>query len=104
MRWGLIPFWAKDPSIGYKMINARAETLATKPAFRDSRKKRRRLIPADGFYEWKKNGKTKTPFCFTMMDNSVFAFAGIWDCWTSGGVSGTANSGISIFTIYGSAW
>ena len=64
--WGLIPFWAKDASIGYKMISARAETVATKPAFREALKKRRCLIPADGFYEWKKNGKTKTPFCFTM--------------------------------------
>lgn len=81
MKWGLIPFWAKDASIGYKMINARAETVASKPAFRDALKKRRCLIPADGFYEWKKNGKTKTPFCFTMADDDIFAFAGIWDSW-----------------------
>ena len=81
MRWGLIPFWAKDPSIGFKMINARAETVATKPAFRESIRKRRCLIPADGFYEWRKDGKTKTPFCFTMAADSIFAFAGIWDSW-----------------------
>jgi putative SOS response-associated peptidase YedK len=81
MQWGLIPFWAKDPNIGFKMINARAETVATKPAFRESLRKRRCLIPADGFYEWKKNGKVKTPFCFTMADDSIFAFAGIWDSW-----------------------
>jgi putative SOS response-associated peptidase YedK len=81
IRWGLIPFWAKDSSIGFKMINARAETVATKPAFRDALKQRRCLIPADGFYEWKKNGKAKTPFCFTMADDSIFAFAGIWDSW-----------------------
>jgi len=81
MRWGLIPFWAKDPSIGFKMINARAETVATKPAFREAIRKRRCLIPADAFYEWKKNGKVKTPFCFTMADDSIFAFAGIWDSW-----------------------
>jgi putative SOS response-associated peptidase YedK len=81
MRWGLIPFWAKDPSIGFKMINARAETVATKPAFRESLSKRRCLIPADGFFEWRKNGKVKTPFCFTMADDSIFAFAGIWDSW-----------------------
>ncbi len=81
MRWGLIPFWAKDSSIGFKMINARAETVATKPAFRDALKQRRCLIPADGFYEWQKNGKAKTPFCFTMADDSIFAFAGIWDSW-----------------------
>jgi len=81
MRWGLIPFWAKDASVGYKMINARAETVATKPAFREALKKRRCLIAADGFYEWQKNGKTKTPFCFTMADDSIFAFAGIWEQW-----------------------
>jgi putative SOS response-associated peptidase YedK len=81
MRWGLIPFWAKDASVGYKMINARAETVATKPSFRDALKKRRCLIPADGFYEWRKAGKTKTPFCFTMADDSIFAFAGLWEQW-----------------------
>jgi putative SOS response-associated peptidase YedK len=81
MRWGLIPFWAKGPSIGFKMINARAESLATKPAFRESLRKRRCLIPADAFYEWRKNRKVKTPFCFTMADDSIFAFAGIWDSW-----------------------
>ena len=63
------------------MINARAETVATKPSFREALKKRRCLIPADGFYEWKKDGKTKTPFCFTMADDSTFAFAGIWETW-----------------------
>jgi putative SOS response-associated peptidase YedK len=96
MRWGLIPFWAKDPSIGYKMINARAETVAEKPAFREALKQRRCLIPADGFYEWKKGnsptlsptagdkgGAPKTPFCFTMADDSVFAFAGLWEQWKS---------------------
>ena len=79
--FGLIPAWATDASIGFKMINARAETVATKPAFRESIRKRRCLIPADGFYEWRKDGKTKTPFCFTMADDSIFAFAGIWDSW-----------------------
>ena len=81
MRWGLIPFWAKDPSIGFKMINARAETVATMPALRESLRKRRCLIPADAFYEWFKNEKAKTPFCFTMADDSIFAFAGIWGSW-----------------------
>jgi putative SOS response-associated peptidase YedK len=81
MRWGLIPSWAKDASVGYKMINARAETVATKPSFCEALKKRRCLIPADGFYEWKKEGKTKTPFCFIMADKSLFAFAGIWETW-----------------------
>jgi putative SOS response-associated peptidase YedK len=81
MRWGLIPFWSKDASIGFKMINARAETVATKPAFRESLRKRRCLIPADGFYEWKREGKAKQPFNFSMHDDSIFAFAGIWDRW-----------------------
>jgi putative SOS response-associated peptidase YedK len=81
MRWGLIPSWAKDASIGYKMINARAETVANKPSFREALKRHRCLIPADGFYEWKKDRKTKTPFCFTMADDSIFAFAGLWETW-----------------------
>lgn len=83
MRWGLVPFWAKDAKIGYKMINARSETAADKPAFRDALKSRRCLIPADGFYEWKKLGKEKQPYCFTLLDDGIFAFAGIWDRWKS---------------------
>jgi putative SOS response-associated peptidase YedK len=83
MRWGLIPSWAKEESIGYKMINARSETAADKPAFRDALKSRRCLIPADGFYEWKKLEKSKQPFCFTLADNDMFAFAGIWERWKS---------------------
>lgn len=81
MRWGLIPVWAKDASIGFKIINVRAETIAGKPTFRDALKKQRCLIPADGFFEWRNKGKAKTPFCFTMADDSIFAFAGIWDSW-----------------------
>jgi putative SOS response-associated peptidase YedK len=81
MRWGLIPFWAKDAKSAYKMINARAETIAEKPAFREPLLSRRCLIPADGFYEWSKYSKGKSPFCFTLADESVFAFAGIWDRW-----------------------
>jgi putative SOS response-associated peptidase YedK len=81
MRWGLIPFWAKDPTVGFKMINARAETIAEKPAFREPLQSRRCLIPADGFYEWAKEGKMKVPYCFTLADDSTFAFAGIWDRW-----------------------
>jgi putative SOS response-associated peptidase YedK len=80
-RWGLIPFWAKDAKAGYKMINARAETVADTPAFRDPFRSRRCLIPADAFYEWVKEGKQKSPFCFSMADKSIFAFAGIWDRW-----------------------
>jgi putative SOS response-associated peptidase YedK len=81
LRWGLIPAWAKEASIGYKMINARAETAAEKPSFRDAMKRRRCLIPADGFYEWKKAGGKKLPYCFTMADDAIFAFAGLWERW-----------------------
>jgi putative SOS response-associated peptidase YedK len=81
MRWGLIPSWSKDPKAGYKMINARAETIADKPAFREPLQSRRCLVPADGFYEWAKEGKAKSPFCFTLADDSLFAFAGLWDRW-----------------------
>src|SRR5512145_2291242 len=75
-RWGLIPSWAKDPSIGNRMINARAESLAEKPAFRAAFKRRRCLIPADGFYEWRKNpdGKTKTPMYVRLKSGGPFAF------------------------------
>jgi len=82
-RWGLIPSWASDPRISTRMINARSETLTTKPAFKDAVRFRRCLIPADGFYEWKKNGKVKQPFCFEVDEGDLFAFAGIWDCWKS---------------------
>jgi putative SOS response-associated peptidase YedK len=81
MRWGLIPSWAKDASGSAGMINARSETAGTKPAFRDALKSRRCLIPADGFYEWKRDGKTKQPFCFEVGDGGLFAFAGLWERW-----------------------
>jgi putative SOS response-associated peptidase YedK len=79
--WGLVPHWAKDKSIGYKMINARAETVANKPSFRTAFKKQRCLIPADGFYEWKRQNKIKQPIFFTLPDKSPFAFAGLWETW-----------------------
>ncbi len=81
MRWGLIPPWAKDSSAAASMINARSETVGTKPAFRDALKSRRCLIPADGFYEWQRVGKTKQPYCFEVGNAQIFAFAGIWDRW-----------------------
>jgi len=81
MRWGLVPSWAKDPAIGNKLINARSETVREKPAFRDSFQKRRCLIPADGFYEWKANGKHRQAFHIHMKDRSCFAFAGLWTSW-----------------------
>jgi putative SOS response-associated peptidase YedK len=81
MRWGLIPSWAKDTSGAARMINARSETASTKPAFRDALKSRRCLIPADGFYEWKRDGKAKQPFCFEVDQGGLFAFAGLWERW-----------------------
>jgi putative SOS response-associated peptidase YedK len=81
MRWGLIPSWAKDPSGSASMINARSETAGATPAFRDALKFHRCLIPADGFYEWQKIGKTKQPYCFEINNGKLFAFAGLWDRW-----------------------
>ena len=81
MRWGLIPSWAKDMSGAAGMINARSETAATKPAFRDRMKFRRCLVPADAFYEWKRTGATKQPFCFEVNNGELFGFAGLWDRW-----------------------
>lgn len=83
MRWGFIPSWSKDPSIGYKTINARSETVATTPSFREPFKSQRCLVPADGFYEWKREGKAKQPYCFEVNDGELFAFAGLWDRWTN---------------------
>jgi len=83
MRWGLIPSWAKDPAIGNRMINARAETVATKPAFRVALRKRRCLIPADGFYEWQPVGRRKQPVYITLKSREPFSFAGLWEAWTS---------------------
>jgi len=86
MRWGLVPYWAKDPSIGSKMINARSETIQEKPSFKNAFQKRRCLIPADGFYEWQRGipGKsTSTPYYFHLADHKPFAFAGLWEFWKS---------------------
>jgi putative SOS response-associated peptidase YedK len=81
MQWGLIPSWAKDPSIGNKMINARAETLTEKPSFKRLIGKRRCLVVADGFYEWAKQGRGKMPMRFVLKSGEPFAFAGLWDRW-----------------------
>ncbi|MEQ1503189.1 MAG: SOS response-associated peptidase [Myxococcota bacterium] len=80
-RWGLIPMWAKDQKIAYQTINARAETVAKKPAFRSAFKRRRALIVADGFYEWQKVGKDKIPHLFQLADGRPFAIAGLWERW-----------------------
>ena len=83
-KWGLIPSWSKDPSIASSLINARAETLHEKPSFRTAFKRRRCLIPATGFYEWGKGeGKAKQPYYIHLADNQVFAFAGLWETWSS---------------------
>lgn len=80
-KWGLIPSWAKDAKIGSSLVNARAETVATKPSFRSAFKKRRCLIPADGFYEWKRISKTKVPYRIVVGDGELFFFAGLWETW-----------------------
>jgi putative SOS response-associated peptidase YedK len=82
VRWGLIPYWAKDPSIGLRTINAKAETITTAPAFREAIKYRRCLVPADCFYEWQRlNAKTKQPFAIAMKDGKPYALAGLWERW-----------------------
>src|ERR1700733_11739745 len=82
LRWGLIPFWSKDKKIGYSLINARAEGIDTKPSFREAFEQRRCLIPADGFYEWKKlDAKTKQPYAIMPIGEEPFAFAGLWERW-----------------------
>ena len=81
MRWGLVPFWAKDPKIGNKTINARAETVQTKPAYRASLKRRRCIVPATGFFEWKRAKGGKIPHFIKMKDDSFFGFAGLYDRW-----------------------
>jgi putative SOS response-associated peptidase YedK len=96
LKWGLVPSWATDPSVGASMINARSETAATKPAFRDALRLRRCLIPTDGFYEWKRMGKARQPYCFEVNGGELFAFAGIWDCWRDR--NGTAMETCSILT------
>ena len=81
MRWGLIPHWAKDEKIGYKMINARAETVREKPSYRDAYASRRLIVPVSGFYEWKRDGAHKQPFAIRHPDQSPLAFAGLWGTW-----------------------
>jgi putative SOS response-associated peptidase YedK len=81
MKWGLVPSWAPDPSIGNRMINARAETLLEKPSFRQLVSQRRCIIPADGFYEWRREGNRKVPVWIHLKNKEPFAFAGLWDVW-----------------------
>ncbi len=85
LHWGLVPFWAKEKSIGNRMINARAETVAEKPSFRNALKSRRCLVLANGFYEWQKTGTAKQPHYICMQDQRPMAFAGLWESWDKGG-------------------
>ncbi len=81
LRWGLIPSWAKEPGIGYRMINARSETARTKPSFRSAWRSRRCLIPVDGFYEWTREKKARQPWLLAMKECGIFCFAGLWERW-----------------------
>ncbi len=103
LRWGLIPSWAKEPGIGNRMINARAETIAEKPAFRAAFRRRRCLIPADGFYEWKTERGRKQPYRIVMESGAPFAFAGLWERWDGpregAGGEAAGDAGIESCTI-----
>jgi putative SOS response-associated peptidase YedK len=81
-RWGLVPSWAKDPAIGNRMINARSETIAEKPSYRSAFRRRRCLVPVDGFYEWRKDGKLKVPFFIHEQSGKPFGLAGLWESWS----------------------
>ena len=101
MRWGLVPWWADDIKFGAKAINARAETLAVKPAFREAFRERRCLVAADGFYEWRKEGKLRRPFRIARRDGEPFAFAGLWERFTPAG--GAAIVSFTIITTEANA-
>jgi putative SOS response-associated peptidase YedK len=98
LRWGLVPFWAKDPKIGYSTFNAKAEGIAQKPAFREPFRRRRCLVPFDAFYEWKKDGKARTPYAIARADRTLLAMAGLWDVWRSSSRE-TAGETVKSFTI-----
>jgi putative SOS response-associated peptidase YedK len=85
LKWGLVPRWAKDPSIGNRLINARSETVTEKPSFREAFTRRRCLVPMEGFYEWARRGERKRPFYFHMRDGEPFAVAGLWETWEGDG-------------------
>lgn len=102
LRWGLIPHWTRELAGTTLMINARSETAREKPAFRSRMAKGRCLIPADGFYEWKKIGKAKQPFWFSNPGQKPFGFAGLWDCWTT--PDGNALESCTILTTQAQGW
>lgn len=95
LRWGLVPAWAEDPALGARLINARSETVADKPSFRRAFRQRRCLVPADGFYEWRKEGTRKQPFRAVLAERGPFAFAGLWERWDRAAAGGPLES----FTI-----
>lgn len=92
MRWGLVPFWARDPKSMKPLINARAETISQKPVFKNNLVRRRCIVPADGFYEWKREGKTKIPMFIHSPQSGLLGFAGIWDRWTDKETNSTIQS------------
>lgn len=97
LRWGLVPAWATDSAVGNRLVNARSETAADKPSFREAFRRRRCLIPADGFYEWKKTGGRKEPYYVRLRDGGLLAFAGLWERWR--GADGGALETCTILTI-----
>jgi len=99
LRWGLIPSWSRDMSVASKLINARGETVAQKPSFRDAYQERRCLIPVDGFYEWRKEGDTKQPFRIGFRGGKPFVFAGLWESWTAPEEAENAGEKIETYTI-----
>jgi putative SOS response-associated peptidase YedK len=99
LRWGLIPSWSKDMSVASKLINARGETVAQKPSFRDAYQERRCLIPVDGFYEWRKEGDIKQPFRIGFRGGKPFVFAGLWEFWTVPEGADNAGETIETYTI-----
>lgn len=102
LTWGLVPFWARDPKIAYQMTNARAETAAGKPAFRGPMRHKRCLIPADGFYEWQREDKGKTPYYIKPATNRSLALAGLWDHW--GAPDGSEIESCTILTVAANQW
>ena len=98
LRWGLVPFWAKDPSIGNKMINARAETVAEKPSYRAAFKHRRCIVLADGFYEWRRAGDVKVPHYISLLSGEPFGLAALWESWTDKGSGESLNTTTLITT------
>lgn len=101
--WGLIPSWAKDKKISYSTINARADSVATKPAFGSAFKKRRCLVLADGYFEWKKEGKAKLPYLYEVDGGQPFAFAGLWEWWREPGTEGEGIESCTIITTEANA-